>query len=77
MLSMCDQAVPCSADGGFAEGLGGQHKRQRLHVRPHALQQHSPALQGPLEILTPDSELLGMMELTDESDHAVSLTYTW
>ena len=55
MLSLCDQAVSCPADGGFAEGLGGQHKRQRLHVRPHALQQHSPALQGPLEI--PDARL--------------------
>ena len=51
----------------------GPLSKVRATVRPHALQEHVPLLQGPLEVSSPDGELLGLMELAGEDDFAVSL----
>ena len=46
-------------------------------VRPHALQEHTPLLQGPVEVACPDAELLSMMGLAQRDDVATSLAFTW
>ena len=46
-------------------------------VRPHALQEHTPLLQGPVEVACPDAELLSMMGLAQRGDVSTSLAFTW
>ncbi len=41
------------------------------------MQEHSVRLQGPLEVVTPDSQLLSMMQLAGGHDSAASLSYSW
>ena len=54
-----------------------RRKSRRITIAPHALRSHTVLLQGPLEILTPDSELLSVMDLASSSDQAVDLTLCW
>lgn len=44
-----------------------------MKVRPHALREHVPLLQGPLPTASSDAEHLGLMGLSDRGDAAMSL----
>jgi hypothetical protein len=71
------QALPISADMESESEGPRSRSTKRPKIQPHALHEHSARLQGPLEVVTPASQLLSMMDLADAGDTAASLSYTW